>query len=55
METRLGLSGFTGAYARAMSQRFVRALRPLLAAIAVLLVSIFWAYGQYGKGTIFFQ
>ena len=49
-----GLGGFTGAYARAMTRVCARPATTL-AAIALLLVSVFWAYGQYGKGTIFFN
>jgi len=48
------LSGFTGAYARAMTRVCARPVS-VLGAIALLLISIFWAYGQYGKGTIFFN
>jgi multidrug efflux pump len=43
------LSGFTGAYARAMTRVCARPVS-VLGAIALLLISIFWAYGQYGKG-----
>jgi len=48
------LSGFTGAYARAMTRVCARPVS-VLGAIALLLISIFGAYGQYGKGTIFFN
>lgn len=48
------LSGFTGAYARAMTRVCARPVS-VLGAIALLLISIFLAYGQYGKGTIFFN
>ena len=48
------LSGFTGAYARAMTRVCARPVS-VLGAIALLLITIFWAYGQYGKGTIFFN
>ena len=48
------LSGFTGAYARAMTHVCARPVS-VLGAIALLLISIFGAYGQYGKGTIFFN
>ena len=48
------LSGFTGTYARAMTRVCARPVS-VLGAIALLLISIFWAYGQYGKGTIFFN
>jgi multidrug efflux pump len=50
--TRLG--GFTGLYARAMREVCAQPAATL-GAIAVLLISIFWAYGHYGKGTIFFN
>ena len=50
--TRLG--GFTGLYARAM-RKVCAQPAATLGAIAVLLISIFWAYGHYGKGTIFFN
>jgi multidrug efflux pump len=50
--TRLG--GFTGLYARAM-RKVCAQPAATLGAIAVLLISIFWAYGQYGKGTVFFN
>lgn len=50
--TKLG--GFTGAYARALA---VICNRPALSAglIAALLLSIFWSYGQFGHGMIFFN
>ena len=48
------LDGFTGLYAHAM-RKVCAQPAATLGAIAVLLISIFWAYSHYGKGTIFFN
>ena len=48
------LVGFPGLYARAMREVCAQPAATL-GAIAVLLISIFWSYSHYGKGTIFFN
>ena len=48
------LPGMTGAYARLLSRVCAH---PILSCslIAALLASVFWAYGQFGRGMIFFN
>ena len=49
-----GLRTVTGAYARFLERVCARPILTLGIIIAVLM-SIFWAYGEYGRGTVFFS